>query len=193
MKQTTIAAGPDTKLIPAVKTYPILRPVCFVAFAVALLALALRSAPAQTPPLALQVTVDVPATWRPFLADDIAQAFFSRIDDTFRRKGYLGGMTLVDRLDQAQANLPRLDITLIEWRIDRIGNVQCTFGAQLVNGKDAHNLGLFSGTALRWRTRADNRWELDQAMDDSAHSAIRDLYAKLAKQGLLPKTLKSTG
>jgi hypothetical protein len=41
-------------------------------------------------PADLQVLIDVPPTWRPFLEDDIADALSSRLMNTFQRRGYAG-------------------------------------------------------------------------------------------------------
>lgn len=135
----------------------------------------------------LQVIIDVPPTWRPFLEDDVADAFYSHISDTFRRRGFKGETKQLDRLDEPKADIPQLQINLMEWRINRIGNIDCTFSASYkADGKET-SLGLFSGTAMQWRASGPGRWALDMGLEDSAKSAISDLYRKLTDKDLLPK------
>jgi hypothetical protein len=143
-------------------------------------------ASAQTAaPSTLQIRIDVPPTWRPFLEDDVAVGLFSRISDTFKRRGFKGDMVQLDRMDQAKAGLPVLQINLMEWRISRIGNVDCTFSATFQNGGKSENLGLFNGTSMLWISTPNHRWQIEQGLDDSAQSAIKDLYAKLRDKKLL--------
>lgn len=141
----------------------------------------------QAAPPALQIAVDVPPTWRPFLEDDIADALYSRIAETFRHGGFKGETALLDRSDKPAPGVPFLQITLMEWRINRIGNVDCTFSASITTGGKETNLGLFNGTSMQWISGPDRRWALQRGLDDSAASAIKDLYRKLTDQGLLPR------
>lgn len=138
----------------------------------------------------LQISVDVPPTWRPFLEDDIADAFFYRIRDAFHREGFKGEITEISRGDEVQAAVPYLDVSLMEWRIDRVGNVDCTFSASLKKDGQAHSLGLFNGTSIVWTMGVHDRWDIQQGLDDSAQSAARDLYRKLVAKNLIPAPAK---
>lgn len=144
-------------------------------------------APAKEKPTpALQVLVDVPPTWDPFLEDDVAEAFYIQINDTFRRAGIKGDIVQVERHDKIRADVPLLDIRLMEWRISRSGHVDCTFNAGLKRDGTEHNLGLFNGTALHWVNTRDQRWALQRGLEDSAQSAIKDLWSKIQDKNLLP-------
>lgn len=153
--------------------------------------LATLAASQTTTPPVLQVSVDVPPTWRPMLEDDIADAFFYRIRDTFKSAGLQGELKELSRGDQANETIPVLEIRLMEWRINRIGNIDCTFGASLKQDGKEHNLGLFSGTSLVWTMGVHDRWDLSRGFDDSAQSALKDLYRKLVAKKLLPAPVKS--
>jgi hypothetical protein len=149
------------------------------------------SHPAATRTADLQVVVDVPPTWRPFLEDDIAEALFYRLRDAFARGGYRGEMIQLDRTDGRNPNVPTLEVSLTEWRIDRIGNAQCTMTARLItpNGGEK-SLGLASGTAMFWpngpRWGFSRRLETADALEDAANDAARDVFQSVAKSGLLP-------
>jgi len=141
-----------------------------------------KAAEAELPQL--QLTVDVPPNWRPFLADDLAEAFASRVSDVFRRRGYTGKVVFVE-LNNLRPDVPVLAIRLINWRLDRTDNAQCTFSASLNQGKNEQTLGLFDNTSLTW-DRGMSRWGLAEALGDVADSALRDLSVHLAQTGLIP-------
>lgn len=140
-------------------------------------------------PADLHVVVDVPPTWRPFLEDDIAEALFYRLKEVFGRRGYQGEIVQLTSYDAETKDAPILRLNLTEWRIDRTGNAQCTMSATLKSADGEKNLGLASGTALFWPR--GNRWgihrqaETADALEDAADSAMRDLYAAVAKSGLV--------
>ncbi len=132
-----------------------------------------------------QVVVDVPPTWQPFLDDDIARELASRLETTFRRQGYTGGTAFASNVADIKSDQPLLTLSLMEWRIGRTGNAECTFSASLKIGDKTHNLGLFSRTELTWAS-ARNRWQLAQALEGAAESALKDLYRTIARDSLLP-------
>lgn len=140
-------------------------------------------------PADLQVIIDVPPTWRPFLEDDIAEALFYRLKDVFRQRGYKGELAQLTTFDAETKDVPTLRLNLTEWRVDRTGNAQCTLTASLNTAAGEKNLGLASGTALFWPQ--GNRWGLHRqmetadALEDAADSAMRDLYSAVAKTGLV--------
>jgi hypothetical protein len=166
-------------------------PAAIAAFA-ASVALAPAADSRKTPPkpVELQVVVDVPPTWRPFLEDDIAEALYYRLSETFHRGGYKGEMIQLDRFDHRNADIPTLEVSLTEWRIDRIGNAQCTMTARLMTPSGEQNLGLISGTAIFWPD--GNRWgfgrrlETADALEDAANDAARDVFRAVGKTGLVP-------
>jgi hypothetical protein len=165
-------------------------PVALATFA-ALVVLA-PAAEAKKPaakPADLQVFVNVPPTWRPFLDDDVAEALFYRLKDVFHRRGYHGELVQLTAFDAAAKDVPALQLNLTEWRVDRIGNAQCTLAATLKTATGEKSLGLASGTAMLWIH--GNRWgfnhqvETADALEDAADSALRDLYDAEAKSGLV--------
>ena len=139
------------------------------------------SIPSTTAPL--QLTVDVPVHWRPFLSDDLAEAFASRAADILRRAGFAGKVNFLDRAP-AQPGLPLLALQLIAWRVGVTDTAECTFTASLtVDGRE-HDLGIFENTDLVW-SRSQGRWGLAEAMGDAADGALRDLSRRLAQSGLV--------
>ena len=175
------------------KTFlPLLR---FPAILVALASLLLTSSPAaekkaDAKKADLQVLVDVPPTWRPFLDDDIADALTARLVEAFRKEGYPGNIVQIRDLSFGDKNVPTLRLYLSEWRIDRIGNAQCTFTASLKTPAGDTDLGLNSGTAMFWPSSIGH-WGLNRAfekadaLEDAARNALRDLYKAVAKTGLV--------
>lgn len=142
---------------------------------------AAKPAKAELPQL--QLTVDVPPNWRPFLADDLAEAFASRLADVFHRRGYTGEVKFIP-IGEPSKDQPQLAIRLISWRIGRTDNAECTFTAALTIGGKEESLGVFDHTNLVWR-RAMGRWGLAEALGDVADDALRGLAVKLAKDGLV--------
>jgi len=143
---------------------------------------ATKSAKAELPPL--QLTVDVPPHWRPFLSDDLAEAFASRLAAIFRRQGYAGEVRFLDR-DDPKPGEPVLAVRLINWRIGRTDHAECTFSASLNREGQEHSLGVFENTLLVWNNRL-NRWDLADALGDVADGALRDLSTKLSQEDLVP-------
>jgi hypothetical protein len=136
---------------------------------------------------ALEVHVNVPPTWRPFLDEDISRAFVSRVADTFRRGGFDGQVTELTRFDDRKPGAPGLDISLNEWRVNRTGNVECTFHASFIDADgQAHSLGMFNATEFNWGS--NNRWQLTRAFEDAAESAATRLWRKLVEEGHLAPT-----
>ena len=62
----------------------------------------------------LQVTIDVPPTWRPFLDDDVAEALAGRLISLFRKRGYSGRMVQLKAGTMAANGVPQITILLIE-------------------------------------------------------------------------------
>lgn len=132
----------------------------------------------------LQVYVNVPIPWRPFLQENLARILADHVRHEFVRHGYKGTITWVEESGDVKAALPELSIRLIEWRLDHVGNVDCTFGATLKTLGQVKNLGLFSNTQFTWAPAVD-QWQLGNAFDDAASGAMNDLARQVAKTGLL--------
>jgi len=139
----------------------------------------------------LQVTIDVPPTWRPFLDDDIADALSNRLISTFQNRGYTGRVEQLRSGDTAAPDVPQLTIRLIEWRIGRSGNADCTLSADVRTAAGSKDLGIITSSAIFW-PHSSGHWGLNRsydtanALEDAAESAMRDLYARLAKAGVVP-------
>jgi hypothetical protein len=132
----------------------------------------------------LGLTVDVPPTWRPFLADDLAEAFASRVANVFRRQGFTGKVKFV-AVGEPDEGKPMLAIQLIHWRLRQTENAECTFTATVNSGGQEESLGTFEHTTLVW-IRGMNRWGLVDALGDAADGALRDLARQLAMNGTVP-------
>lgn len=146
---------------------------------------------AEAKPADLQVTVHVPPSWRPFLDDDIAENFAYRLSTAFKRQGYKGNIVYVDRADPLAAGVPVIAINLVEWRIGRTGNAQCTFTATFTDTQGEHDLGVTTNSAIFW-PQSSGRWNIHRAfeqadaLEDAAEGALRDFYKRLIKDNLLP-------
>jgi hypothetical protein len=134
----------------------------------------------------LVIAIQIPPTWRPFLADDLSEAFSERVETVFRSRGYTGKMIEQDDLSLPAATQSLLTIFLDEWKVDHIGNVVCTFRATIQTGSEPpHGLGYFRSTELRMM-HGIGRWGLADSFGSAADDAIHDLYRKLADAHLLP-------
>ncbi len=151
------------------------------------------SAAAKAPakPVDLQVQVDVPPSWQPFLMDDIADALGRVLADSFRRRGYAGNIGMVGRPDAPKPDIPLLTVRLHEWRISRTGNAECTLTATLVAGGKEHELGLVSYSDLSWiassgRFGLARDYAVADAYEDAAGGAMRELFKRAAATAAVP-------
>ena len=139
----------------------------------------------------LQVSIDVPPTWRPFLDEDITDALCLRLIATFRKRGYAG--RIEHRLfDRAPAkDVPQLEIRLVEWRIGRSGTADCTLSASVRTSAGERALGVITSSAS-FLPHASGHWGLNRpyetagALEDSAEHALRELYTRLLKADVIP-------
>jgi hypothetical protein len=139
----------------------------------------------------LQVQVDVPASWQPFLMDDIAEALGRVLADSFKRRGYAGNIQQVGLPETAKPDLPLLTVRLHEWRISRTGNAECTLTATLRAGGKEHDLGIVSYTDLSWiqsrgRFGVARDYAVAEAYEDAAGGAMRELFKRVAATGAVP-------
>lgn len=140
----------------------------------------------------LQLQINVPPTWRPFLDDDIADALASIATETFKRRGYSGVLDFIEEGRRVpNPDLPLLTLNLMQWRIDRVGNAECTLTAELaMPGKPERNLGVVTQTQITWIQERGRyglrRFEVANALEDAASEAMRDLFKRIAETSLLP-------
>jgi hypothetical protein len=78
-----------------------------------------------------------------------------------------------------------LTINLTEWRMNHIGNIDCTFTANLQTEQTTRHLGVFSGMSFRWMS-GPGRFGLADAFGDAAEDGIRQLYDAVARTELVP-------
>jgi hypothetical protein len=140
-----------------------------------------KSARAELPQL--QVTVDVPPNWRPFLSDDLAEAFASHLTEVFHRRGYTGKIHFLDHEDPL-AGVPVLAVRLINWRIGHADSAECNFTASLTAAGQEQDLGIFEHTNLILNQNQGRRGFAD-ALGEVADGALGNLSAKVAQAGLL--------
>lgn len=142
-------------------------------------------------PADLQLQINVPPTWRPFLDDRIADSLAGILTDTFKRRGFTGVIDFIPDAERApKPNLPLLTLNLLTWRIDHVGNAECTLSAGLsAPGGEKRDLGIVTQTQITWiqeRGRYGLRgFEVANALEDAATAAVRDLYKRVDETGLV--------
>jgi hypothetical protein len=136
-------------------------------------------------PASLQVVVNVPASMNLLRDDYVEEAFAYRVATALHEQGLGGGIRYVDFPDDLVPGVPTLDIVLHEWRVDRIGSVDCVFFATLRTPQGTQNLGLFSGTSLMTWPRRD-WWARAEGFEDAARDALGNLGDQIRRTGLLP-------
>lgn len=172
--------------------WPRSRLICLLALAVSTLAFA-ASAHATSKVADLQVQVDVPAAWEPFLEDDVSEALVRILRERFRRLGYGGVIDHVQHPRAPNPDLPLLSLRLVEWRINRAGSSECTLAAALrpASSPDEIDLGLVSHSRLTWN-RDRGRFgfaraqAIADALEDSAEGAMREIHRRAAETGKVP-------
>jgi len=160
----------------------LLRGGCLLTIASLLVALSACGAePAKSKaPLALQVQVNVPASWRPWLDDEVADSFTDRARDILRQRGVEGRIERLELSDSPVAEVPLLTINLVDWRVNHVGNIDCTFTASLQTPRGVRQFGLYTNTTMRWLT-GPGRFGLSRSFEEAAEGAIRDLCNDIAK------------
>lgn len=139
----------------------------------------------------LQLQITVPPTWRPFLDDRLAESLAGILSDTFKRRGYAGVVEFLPEGERApNPDAPLLTLNLLTWRIDRVGNAECTVSAGLlVPGAPKRDLGIVTQTQITWiqeRGRYGLRgFEVADALEDAATAAMRDLFQRVSDTGLV--------
>jgi hypothetical protein len=144
-----------------------------------------EGAVATRPPPVLQVQVNVPPSWRPMFEDRITEAFVSNLSDVFHRQGFQGEIKEVRSFEEPSPGSCLLTINLTEWRVNQIGNIDCTFTANLQTERATRHLGVFSGMSFRWMS-GPGRFGLADSFEQAAEDAIRQLYDGLAKTEMVP-------
>lgn len=141
----------------------------------------------QTPdvPGTLAVHVNVPPHWNVFLEDRIAEAFTDQVRDVFHNAGFDKPVKEVRYFEDVDRAPYLLTIHLDEWRINRVGMIDCTFTAELKTPETTKQLGVYTHTTMRW-FGGPGRFGLARSFEEAADGAIRDLCNDVAKTELLP-------
>ncbi len=128
----------------------------------------------RTAPNTVQLVVAAPASLNLVGAENITGTLTQLIKSVFQDSGFSGHLTALVGHEAAQADLPMLEIYLLDWRITAAGVEE--------------NLGLFDGTSLPMLglRNALNRAE---AFDQAAIASIDNLYGDLRSKNLLAATL----
>lgn len=141
-------------------------------------------------PGTLKVTVNVPPSWNLLVDDRVAEAFTDRVREVFHRAGFDRPVEEV-RYVEDPAKVPLLlTINLHTWRINRLGNIDCTFSASLKTPRGTRDLGLYANTTTRW-FGGIGRWGWARSFEEAAEGAIHNLCDAVAKSELLPGLRKA--
>jgi hypothetical protein len=140
------------------------------------------SAPVQ--PRELELTVDISPGMRPVASNEITEIFARHVAAALRQQGAEVRPHLVKPPDTPASNQPHLTVTLIEWRPDIAGDVNCTFSATLVTPQGKKELGLFAGTSELMFARP-GWFVLSDQYNEAARRALSDLGQRLAQTHLL--------
>lgn len=121
-----------------------------------------------------------------FLVEDrVAEAFVDRVREVFKRNGFDRPVDDV-RFVEDPAKMPYLlTINLTEWRINPIGNIDCTFNTNLQTPRGSRHLGLETNTLPRWYG-GFGRFGLGRTFVDAAEGAIDHLARDISRTELLP-------
>lgn len=136
-------------------------------------------------PGTLKVTVNVPPTWNMLIDDRVSEAFTDRVRDVFYRAGFDRPVEELRYVEDPSKVPYLLTINLLDWRINRIGNIDCTFGATLQTPRGTRDLGLYTNTTMRW-FGGIGRWGLARSFEEAAEGAIRSLCDAVVKTEMLP-------
>lgn len=165
-------------------------------FAIALLATVLlaagcATAPSGTAPTAslppprldpsrpVHIAVESPITHPWIWSDEIAESFYSRMLDGFRRAGYKGNIVYVHPGMDAPAGTQSISITIYRWRLNRDRSVEAVINADFDSGSGTKQpVGTLSGRSMHY-FMSDSRLGLERAFDESAEEAARELLERL--------------
>ena len=136
-------------------------------------------------PGTLKVHVSVPPSWNLLFEDRISEAFVDHMREVFHHRGFDRPVEEVRFVEDPTKEPYLLTINLTEWRINRIGNIDCTFTASLQTPDETRHLGVYTNMSMRW-FGGPGRFGLSRSFEEAAEGAIEDLYNDIAKTELLP-------
>ena len=149
-----------------------------------LAAIPLRAETVIKDPLALKVQVNVPPTWSILVDDRIANDFVDGVGQILRQRGFSRPVEALSLVESPEKAPYLLTIDLMEWRVNRVGLIDCTLHAQLQTPWGTRNLGLYHASSPHWQ--GGGRWALARDFDDAASDVLNQLCNDLAKSELIP-------
>jgi len=133
------------------------------------------------PKSVLQVRVVAPFVFDAIREDDIKDTLFFRVRDALETKHRGLEVKQVDG-GKADAKAPVLTLSLVNWRVTHMGDIECRFAAEYSSADGKRSLGMFEGTTSSLlRSRAFIGTDFERA----AEEAGRRLGEALSKQGLI--------
>lgn len=130
---------------------------------------------------ALQVQVEAPFIFDLIRETDVVDALYWQIEQALTRKDKTLKLEQIHRADE-DASRPILTVTLLHWRTNRMGDVECRFTAEYRTADGTQSLGTFDGSTYAiTRSRAFAGRDYENAAEDAG----RQLRDTLQKRGLL--------
>jgi hypothetical protein len=155
------------------------------------LALAGCVSPRADVPGTLHVHVNVPPTVDVWHEDRVKLAFTDVTREVLHRRGFDRPVAEARfaSIEELKDMPYLLTIDLHQWRINHIGNIECTFTARLQTPAGTRGLGVYSDTQLRGfgPSFGFGRWGIARAFEDAAAGAIENLVSDLARTEMLPQ------
>lgn len=148
-------------------------------------------------PGTLHVHMNLPPTADIWAEDRVKLAFTDLTREVFQRYGFDRSVeeSLFASTDELDHVPYLLTIDLHRWRVDRIGNIECTFTASVRTPAGTRHLGVYSDTELRGfgMSPGIGRWGIARAFEDAAEGAIENLVHDVARTELLSQLRLSRG
>lgn len=143
----------------------------------------------QPPPSpdTVHVAVNLPPTTSIIYEDRIADLFTDEVRHVFTQAGFTRPIENIRYVDHPDNAPYVLTINLMEWRFDPLGNIACTFTANLQTPRGTRDLGVYSSTSLKL-SRSPGIWGVADSFDEAAQGALGDLYRAVQKSELLRPT-----
>ena len=136
-------------------------------------------------PGTLSVDVNLPPQWNLLWEDRITMAFVDIARDTFHREGFDRPVEEVTYFEDVDRAPYLLTVNVHEWRINRTGQVECTFTADLRTPAGTKNMGVFTNLEM-WGFHGPGRFGLVHSFEKAAEGALRDLWTAVARSEMLP-------
>jgi len=138
-------------------------------------------APARLDPSRpVHVAIDCPITHPWIWSDQIAESFYSRVVDGFRKAGYKGNIVYVSPGFAPPEGSQAISISIYRWRVNRDRSVEAVINADYDGGGGVKQpVGTFSGLSMHYFS-SEGRLALERAFDESAVNAAQLLLQRLS-------------